>query len=76
MTIPERNPPTLWLQSPKDETTPAQRPAGRRRQILDDETLDRLDFDKPEHEPEREKASVTNFIDRLARVIRNIRGKR
>jgi hypothetical protein len=40
------------------------------------ETLDRLDFDKPEHEPEREKASVTNFIDRLARVIRNIRGKR
>jgi hypothetical protein len=43
---------------------------------LDDETLDRLDFDKPEREPERGKAWVTNFIDRLARVIRNIRGKR
>jgi hypothetical protein len=72
MTIPERIPPKLLPHSLKDETTPAQRPAGRRRQILDDETLDRPELDKPE----REKARVKNFIDRLTRVIRNIRGKR
>jgi hypothetical protein len=53
----------------KEETTPEQPLAGRRRQILDDETFDRLDT------PERKSAWVKAFIGGLTRVIRNIGGK-
>ena len=69
MTIPGRiSPKALAI---KDETTPEQPPARRRRQILDDETLDRF-----EHEtPEQKSAWVKDFIDRLAGVVRNIGGK-
>jgi hypothetical protein len=40
----------------------------RRRQILDDQTMDRLELDTPE----REDAWVKDFIGRLAGVFRNI----
>jgi hypothetical protein len=53
----------------KEETTQEQPLAGRRRQILDDETFDRLDT------PERKSAWVKAFIGGLTRVIRNIGGK-
>jgi len=54
-------------------TTPEQGlVARRRRQILGDETMDRLELDTPE----REDAWVKDFIDRLAGVIRNLGGKR
>jgi hypothetical protein len=49
-------------------TTPEQRLlTRRRRQILDDETMDRLDPDTPE----RKDAWVRDFIARLAGVIRS-----
>jgi hypothetical protein len=54
-------------------TTPEQLLAARRRrQILDDETLERLEPGKPESE----NAPVKDFVDHLAGVIRNLRGKR
>ena len=54
-------------------TTPEQLLAARRRrQILDDETLERLEPGKPESKI----APVKDFIDHLAGVIRNLRGKR
>jgi len=54
-------------------TTPEQLLAPRRRrQIFDDETLERFEPDKPE----RENAGVKDFFDHLAAVIRNLRGKR
>jgi hypothetical protein len=55
----------------KEETTPEQPLAGRRRQILDDETFDRFQLDTPE----RKSAWVKAFIGGLTRVIRNIGGK-
>jgi hypothetical protein len=48
--------------------------ARRRRQILDDETLDRLVLDMPV--PEREDAWVKDFIGRLADIIRGVGGKK
>ena len=51
-------------------TTPEQRlVARRRRQIMDDETLDRLELDTPEHKD----SWVRDFIARLAGVIRSMR---
>jgi hypothetical protein len=51
-------------------TTPEQRliTAPRRRQMLDDRTMDRLELDTPE----LEYAWVKDFIDRLSGVLRNI----
>jgi hypothetical protein len=72
MTIPERIPPKLWPQSLKEETTPEQRLAGRRQQILDDKTLEPREL----HIPEDEDSWVKDFIDRLAGMTRNIDGKR
>jgi hypothetical protein len=46
--------------------------ARRRRQILDDETLEPFEPEKPE----KENAGVKGFIDHLAGVIRNLRGNR
>jgi hypothetical protein len=46
--------------------------ARRRRQILDDESVEPFEPDTPESE----NAWVMNFIDHLAGVIRNIGGKR
>jgi hypothetical protein len=48
--------------------------ARRRRQILDDETLDRLLLDMPV--PEREDPWVKDFIGRLADIIRGVSGKK
>ena len=48
--------------------------ARRRRQILDDETMDRLVLDMPV--PEREDAWVKDFIVRLADIIRGVNGKK
>ena len=48
--------------------------ARRRRQILDDETMDRLVLDMPV--PEREDAWVKDFIVRLADIIRGVSGKK
>ena len=48
--------------------------ARRRRQILDDETMDRLVLDMPA--PEREDAWVKDFIGRLADIIRGVGGKK
>ena len=53
-------------------TTPEQellRTTRRRRQIMDDRTMDRLELDTPQ----REDAWVKDFIGRLAGVIRSIR---
>jgi hypothetical protein len=72
MTIPERFPPKLSPQSLKEKTAAEHRLVRRRRQILDDETLDRFELDTPE----RKSAWVKDFIDRFAGVIRNIGGKR
>jgi hypothetical protein len=52
-------------------TTPEQILARRRRQIMDDRTLDRLELNTPE----RENAWVSDFIGRLAGVIRSLGGK-
>jgi hypothetical protein len=52
-------------------TTPEQellRATRRRRQIMDDETMDRLELDTPQ----REDAWVKDFIGRLVGVVRNI----
>jgi hypothetical protein len=51
-------------------TTPEQRlnTVRRRRQILDDETMDRLELDTPD----REDAWVKDFIGRLTGVLRNV----
>jgi hypothetical protein len=51
-------------------TTPEQQlmSARRRRQIIDDETMDRLELDTPE----RRDAWVKDFIGRLTGVLRNI----
>jgi hypothetical protein len=49
-------------------TTPGQRLLRRRRQILDDRIMDRLELDTPE----REDAWVKDFIGRLAGILRNI----
>jgi len=68
MTIPERFPPKLSSQ----KTTVEQRLVRRRRQILDDETLDRFELDTPG----RKGAWMKEFIDRFAGVIRNIGSKR
>jgi hypothetical protein len=49
-------------------TTPEQlMTARRRRQILDEQTMDRLELDTPE----REDAWVRDFIGRLTGVLRN-----
>jgi hypothetical protein len=48
--------------------------ARRRRQILDDETMDRLVLDMPV--PEREDAWVKDFIGRLADIISGVNGKK
>jgi hypothetical protein len=53
-------------------TTPEQelsRASRRRPQIMDDETVDRLELDSPQ----REDAWVKGFIGRLAGVIRYVR---
>jgi hypothetical protein len=53
-------------------TTPEEqllRAGRRRRQIMDDQTMDRLELDTPQ----REDAWGKDFICRLAGVIRNIR---
>jgi hypothetical protein len=53
-------------------TTPEQRLlTRRRRQIWDDQTMDRLELDTPE----REDSWVKDFIARLAGVIRSDSGK-
>jgi hypothetical protein len=49
-------------------TTPEQQLLRRRRQILHDHTMDRLELDTPE----REDAWVKDFIGRLAGILRNI----
>jgi hypothetical protein len=49
-------------------TTPGQQLLRRRRHILDDQAMDRLELDTPE----REDAWVKDFIGRLAGVLRNI----
>jgi hypothetical protein len=41
----------------------------RRRQIFDDQAMDRLELDTPE----REDAWVKDFIGRLAGILRNIK---
>ena len=48
--------------------------ARRRRQILDNETMDRLELDMPM--PVREDPWVKDFIGRLASMIRGISGKK
>jgi hypothetical protein len=54
-------------------TTPEQLLAARRRrQILDDESLERLEPGKPKSE----NTPVKDLIDHLAGAIRNLRGKR
>jgi hypothetical protein len=52
-------------------TTPEQRLLTRRRQISDDQNMDRLELDTPE----REDSWVKDFIARLAGVIRSDSGK-
>jgi hypothetical protein len=49
-------------------TTPGQQLLRRRQQLLDDQTMDRLELDTPK----REDAWVKDFIGRLAGTIRNI----
>ena len=49
-------------------TTPEKRLL-RRRQIFDDQAMDRLELDTPE----REDAWVKDFIGRLAGILRNIK---
>jgi hypothetical protein len=53
-------------------TTPEQRLlTARHRQIMDDQTMDRLELDTPE----REDSWVKDFIARLNGVIRSYSGK-
>ena len=53
-------------------TTPEQRLlTRRRRQIRDDQTMDRLELDTPD----REDSWVKDFIARLAGVVRSDSGK-
>jgi hypothetical protein len=49
-------------------TTPEQQLLRRRRQIFDDQAMDRLELDTPE----REDAWVKDFIGRLAGILRHI----
>jgi hypothetical protein len=49
-------------------TTPEQILARRRRQIMDDRTMDRLELNTPE----RENVWVRDFIGRLAGVIQTL----
>lgn len=53
-------------------TNPEKSLTHRHRQILDDQTIEPREL----HTPEHKDTWVTDFIGRLARVIRNIGGKR
>jgi hypothetical protein len=53
-------------------TNPEKALTHRHRQILDDETIEPREL----HTPEHKDTWVTDFIGSLARVIRNIGGKR
>lgn len=53
-------------------TTPEKALARRRRQIFDGDTMEPRELHTPEHEDIR----VRGFIARLARLIRNVGGKK